>query len=147
MLCIHCLISVFILKLMCYIRRKWHLSKFIKYLFKYTIICKLYKSVSFLYYIYDFALKLSTAKYYLSSYLTLFTWLNKNLPCILPVFKSFKQKHFYGSTCSFLFSDKSGWYNLSIIDNKAVTWLKVFCYIPEYLVFNSPCVFIKHHQP
>ena len=146
MLCIYCLVSVLIFKFMCYIWRKWHLSEFIKNLFKYSIICELDKSVSFFNYINNLSYKLAFAKTYLSTNLSLLSRLNKNFPCILSVFKSFKEKHFNSRSCINFSTYKSCWYYLSVINNKTVTRLKIIYDISEYLMFNFSCFFIKHHK-
>ena len=131
---------------MCYIWRKRHLSKFIKNLFKYSIICELNKSVSLFYYINNLSYKLAFTKAYLCTNFSFLSRLDKNFPCILSVFKSLKKKNFNSSTCINLSSYKSCWYYLSIINNKAVTRLKIIYNISEYFMFNFSCFFIKHHK-
>ena len=60
--CIHCLVSVFIFKFMCYIVRQRHFSEFIQNLLKYSLILKLNKSVTVIYNVQNLRFKLTVAK-------------------------------------------------------------------------------------
>ena len=60
--CIHCLVSVFIFKFMCYIVRQRHFSEFIQNLLKYSLILKLNKSVTVIYNVQNLCFKLTVAK-------------------------------------------------------------------------------------
>ena len=62
MLCINCLISVLVLKLMCDIWREWHLSQLVKDLLEYSIELKSDESVALLNYIDDLTNKFALYK-------------------------------------------------------------------------------------
>ena len=146
MLCIYCLVSVLIFKLMCYIWWKRHLSEFIKNLFKYSIICELDKSVSLLNNIYNLAHKFSFTKTYLSTNLCFLSRLDKYFPCILSILKSLKKQYFNSSSCINLSSYKSRRNYLRIINNKTISRLKIIYDISEYSMLNLSCLLIKHHK-
>ena len=147
MFCIYCLISVFIFQFMCYIWRKRHLSKFIKYFLEYAVVLKSDNTISLFYNINNLTNKFITAKMNTSSYFCLFARLNKNFPCILQISFTGEKQHFYCCSCTLFFTYKSSRNYLCIINNKAVSRIKIINYIPEYFMFYFACIFIKDHKP
>ena len=146
MLCIYSLVSVLIFKLVCYIWGQWHLSQFIKYFLKYSIKGKLNQPVPFLNNINNLSHKLTVTKAYPGTRPGFLSWFNKDFPGIGHIFLSLQEKNFYSRTSSFLLTYKSSRNNFSIINNKTVSWIKVFNNVLKYPVFSPACLFIKNHK-
>ena len=101
---IYCLISVRILKFMCYIRRKRHLAQAVKYLFKYTFEFKSDQSVSVSKTVCDLTFEFTVSEHNSCTRTKLFTRSYQRLPYTLA--PSSQKEDFNSGFCIFLYSEK-----------------------------------------
>ena len=144
-LCIYCLISVLVGKLLGYIWRKRHLTELIKYLFKYPVKFKRNYPVSVRQYAFDLAYKIIVTEDHSGSRSKLLSGTYKGFP--FTVTPPFQQKHFDRRSCIFFGPEEPSGDNLRIIKNKAVSLFKVFLYILEYLMFYNARFLIHYEKP
>ena len=100
---IYCLIPVFVLKLMRYIRRKGHFAKLVKNSFKYSVIVEFNNSVSAFNDIKYLRFQSTVAECYYIAGFSLFAWICKYFPCI-KIFTN-QKKNFNSGSCVFSCSD------------------------------------------
>ena len=118
-LCIHRLVAVFVLQLVCDVRRQRHLSELIQNLLKNPFVMELDQAVALLHNVNDLAGQKSLAKIDSGSDLAFFSRFDQGLPDI--VFFSLEQKNLDLCLSAFLHAIQSGRNYFCIVDDKAVT--------------------------
>ena len=117
--CIHRLVTVFVLQLVCDVRRQRHLSQFIQDFLKNALVGKLDQAVALLHNVTDLAGQKSLAEIDSGSDLAFFSRFDQGLPDI--VFFSLEQKNLDLCLSAFLHAIQSGRNYFCIVDDKAVT--------------------------
>lgn len=118
-LCIHRLVTVFVLQLVCDVRRQRHLSELIQNLLKNPFVMELDQAVALLHNVNDLAGQKSLAEIDSGSDLAFFSRFDQGLPDI--VFFSLEQKNLDLCLSAFLHAIQSGRNYFCIVDDKAVT--------------------------
>ena len=117
--CIHRLVAVFVLQLVCDVRRQRHLSELIQNLLKNPFVMELDQAVALLHNVNDLAGQKSLAEIDSGSDLAFFSRFDQGLPDI--VFFSLEQKNLDLCLSAFLHAIQSGRNYFCIVDDKAVT--------------------------
>ena len=118
-LCIHRLVAVLVLQLVCDVRRQRHLSELIQNLLKNSFVMELDQAVALLHNVNDLAGQKSLAEIDSGSDLAFFSRFDQGLPDI--VFFSLEQKNLDLCLSAFLHAIQSGRNYFCIVDDKAVT--------------------------
>jgi len=118
-LCIHRLVAVLVLQLVCDVRRQRHLSELIQNLLKNPFVMELDQAVALLHNVNDLAGQKSLAEIDSGSDLAFFSRFDQGLPDI--VFFSLEQKNLDLCLSAFLHAIQSGRNYFCIVDDKAVT--------------------------
>ena len=118
-LCIHRLVAVLVLQLVCDVRRQRHLSELIQNLLKNPFVMELDQAVALLHNVNDLAGQKSLAEIDSGSDLAFFSRFDQGLPDI--VFFSLEQKNLDLCLSAFLHAIQSGRNYFCIVDDKVVT--------------------------
>ena len=143
-LCVHCLITVFVLELVMDVRRQRHLSQFVKDLFKNTLVFKTDQTVSFVNHIDHLTDQQPFAKTDPCTDTAFLTWFYQRLPDI--IFSSFQKQYFNLCIRSDLASIESCRDYFRIVDYQTVTRVQIFNDITENTMLRLAAFSVQYQQ-